>query len=824
MVELSGWLLDIYPNPQHGHLTLWLVGDDGERHCLHHAFPVVFYAGGPPHRLHDLGVFLTRRFPNQVKLARAQLKVLLEDVDPVEVAPVGVGLRPTPPPSPPKTVMRIQVDRAAAFPRIFHAIERPFVDLDFYDTDIRLQTRYAARYNVFPLIRCRVSADCVGGSETDWMGGCRGECRGGSQTRPSARPWVHEIEALGSRWDIDAQAPPLRVLAIAPNTDPFHAHPLNLKIAYEGAAWQVPLGLEPLLVNILADVLNDYDPDILLTSHGDAWLLPYLAHLARRHGVHLPLNRDPALGLARRPGGVHHTYGQVVRRGPQSLLHGRLHLDLRNTLSIGEMTLEGILETARVGGLPVQTAARTSPGATLTSMKMITYLRRGIMIPNFKQQTEDEKDILALTQSDKGGLIFAPVIGLHPDVIEVDFTSMFPWIARLYDISPETLHQPHLVERDPRKGVPEAPGEPGMLGETLAPLLEKRQYYKDSVAEMGPNDPRYTLYKSRLGAHKSIGVVAYGRTKFRKETDGKVEVHESITDFARKSLVLAKLAAESLGYRFLHGYVDALYLQKPGGASAGEIQTLLEAITQRTGLPIVLEGQYRWMAFLPSKRKPRVPAANRFFGVGLNGEIKVRGLASRRGDMPRLVARAENEILAILARAPTVEALSECMPEVVALLRGRIQDLRAGRVKMPDLVITQKLSKSPDEYRVQTATVRAARQLHAAGKPARIADHVRYIYVRGEGRVRAWDLPDPPDPKTVDLPRYAALLLRAAHMILQMLGVTEGMLRDWVYSDEGMPMQLQLPRVAVEHPLTEQGIWVRNVPAYFKHIYPYLMK
>jgi hypothetical protein len=96
--------------------------------------------------------------------------------------------------------------------------------------------------------------------------------------------------------------------------------------------------------------------------------------------------------------------------------------------------------------------------------------------------------------------------------------------------------------------------------------------------------------------------------------------------------------------------------------------------------------------------------------------------------------------------------------------------------------------------------VRAARQLHAAGKPARIADHVRYIYVRGEGRVRAWDLPDPPDPKTIDLPRYGALLLRAAHMILQMLGVTEGMLRDWVYAEQGMPVQLPLSAY-------QRGVW-----------------
>lgn len=792
--EFRGWLLDVYPNSHHGHLTVWLLGDDGERHCLQHAFPVVFYAGGPSYRLRDLGVFLKKRFSNRVKLARVQRRVLLG---------TRAGHRPAP-----TTVMEIRVEQAALFPRLFRMIERPFVDLDFYDNDIRLQTRYAARYDVFPMTRCRVVVECGGG-----MGGPNGT--GGSVTRPYG--WVREIEPLGSRWEADPQAPPLRVLALAPNSDPFHAHPKNLHIACGAGGlggkggsngtggsktrpytrntgrWQVPLRLEDLLLEILREVLGDYDPDVIVSTHGDAWLIPYLEHLARRRRVLLPLSRDPDMGVTRRGGGVHHTYGQVVRRGPQSLLHGRLHIDLRNTLSIGEMTLEGILETARVGGLPVQTAARTSPGATLTSMKMITYLRREIMIPNFKQQTEDEKDILGLVQADKGGLIFAPVIGLHPDVVEVDFTSMFPWIAHLYDISPETLDQPHLATRDPRRGAPGAPQKPGMLGETLAPLLEKRQHYKEAVAAMDPADPRYAQYKARLGAHKSIGVVAYGRTKFRKETDGKVEVHESITDFARKSLVLAKMAAESLGYRFLHGYVDALYLQKPGGASDEEIQALLDEITRRTGLPIVLEGQYRWMAFVPSKRKPRVPAANRFFGVDVHGELKVRGLASRRGDMPRLVAQTEGEMLAILADAPTAAALPERVPEIVDLLRERMAELRAGKVRLVDLVVTQKLTKAPEDYRVQTATVRAAKQLHAAGKPARIADYVRYLYVRGEGRVRAWDLPEPPDPKTIDLPRYEELLLRAAHMVLQMLDVTEERLRDWVLGAEGMTVQLRLP-------------------------------
>jgi hypothetical protein len=41
MAELTGWLLDVYAGEQG--LTIWLLGDDGERRCLHQAFPVTFF-------------------------------------------------------------------------------------------------------------------------------------------------------------------------------------------------------------------------------------------------------------------------------------------------------------------------------------------------------------------------------------------------------------------------------------------------------------------------------------------------------------------------------------------------------------------------------------------------------------------------------------------------------------------------------------------------------------------------------------------------------------------------------------------------------------
>jgi hypothetical protein len=63
--------------------------------------------------------------------------------------------------------------------------------------------------------------------------------------------------------------------------------------------------------------------------------------------------------------------------------------------------------------------------------------------------------------------------------------------------------------------------------------------------------------------------------------------------------------------------------------------------------------------------------------------------------------------------------------------------------------------------------------LQALGRTLRAGQRVRFLYTRGEPGVYAWDLPEPPDPLTVDVARYTRLLLRAAHAVLEPFGVTE---------------------------------------------------
>ena len=48
---------------------------------------------------------------------------------------------------------------------------------------------------------------------------------------------------------------------------------------------------------------------------------------------------------------------------------------------------------------------------------------------------------------------------------------------------------------------------------------------------------------------------------------------------------------------------------------------------------------------------------------------------------------------------------------------------------------------------------------------------MRFLYTLGEPGVRAWALPDPPNPATIDRRYYQRLLLRAVETVVQPIGL-----------------------------------------------------
>lgn len=722
--EFVGWLLDIYDNPQRG-VTLWFLGEDEIRHQLWQPFPVTFFAAGPVSRLRDLWEYLLAQ-PVPVSLSRAERRDLFSKQ--------------------PVTVLAIQNNQPAAQTRMFQQVIKDFPELTYYDADLPVYLRHTARYGTFPLARCHVVFS------------------------PSGE--LQDLEVLDSPWDLEPSQPPLRVLSIQPDSDPQHSTPRTLEVTAAAQAYRFPLEpARPLLIN-LAALLQRYDPDLIFTRWGDTWLLDYLLNLSRTHNFSLSFNRDAELQPAHRPERSYFSYGQIVYRGQQVLLAGRWHVDGCNATLWDDYGLDGTLEFARVTALPVQTAARSSPGTGISSMQILTALRQGILVPWHKQQVEKPKTALDLLHSDQGGLVYQPITGLHRNVGEIDFVSMYPSIMVRFNISPETA--------TPDPAVPS--GEPpGLVPKTLAPLLEKRIALKHRLAQIPPWHPDRARLRASSSTHKWLLVTCFGYLGYKNARFGRIEAHEAVTACGREALLRAKETAENLGFNVLHLFVDCLWVLKPGAQEPQDFQPLLEKIAEQTSLSISLDGIYRWVAFLPSRVDDRVPVANRYFGVFQDGSIKVRGIEARRRDTSPFIAAVQMELLEHFAQAKDADQLVAYLPGAIALLRRHFADLDAGRVPLEQLLVAQKLSRELQAYSDPSPAARAALQLQAAGKSVRPGQRVRFLYLRGKPDVHAWDIPQQPDPRTIDLARYRTLLLRAAATILQPMGVEETSLQAWVY-------------------------------------------
>lgn len=710
---MHGWLLDLYEHETDG-LIIWVMMTDGQRLRLRCPFPLTFYAAGPTKRLHELGLWLKSQTPIP-RLGRTERRDLF--------LPKPISL------------LSIEVENPAEQPRLFHQTSQAFPDLTYYDADVEIGLRFAAKTGAFATAYCAI------------------EYEGDT---------LLNLRALDSPWDLDPQPCPLRVMELEPDSDPNHSEPVGINVKVDQHVYHLDLQpARPMLIN-LAALLQKFDPDLLLTSWGDTWLLPRLIELSEKFSMPLPLNREATANVLRKASRTYFSYGQIIYRGEQVHLFGRVHIDRSNAMLYGDYGLEGVLEVGRVTGLPLQIASRVSPGTGISSMQILTALRTEVLVPWHKQQAEREKSGLDLLNSDQGGLVYQPIIGLHRDVGEIDFVSMYPSIMVRCNISPECTP---IGLSDPQ------PDEPGLIPQTLAPLLKKRIALKHRLVETPPWDPRLKLDKARSLAHKWLLVTCFGYLGYKNARFGRIESHEAVTSNGREALLRGKEAAEDCGFNILQMYVDGLWVQKPGATSPRDYDDLLDQISQRTGLSIALDGIYRWVAFLPARRDKRMPVPNRYFGVFQDGTIKIRGIEARRHDTPHFISDAQMEALRWLAQAPSVDELPQYMPGALELLRRRLHALRDGRVPLDQLVLGQRLSRELDLYVTPSPAARAAMQLREIGKNLGPGQKVRFLLVCTEAGVHAWDLPSRPDPRSIDRAAYRVLFLRAVRTLLQPFGI-----------------------------------------------------
>ncbi|MBK8293115.1 MAG: hypothetical protein IPK96_21465 [Flammeovirgaceae bacterium] len=167
---------------------------------------------------------------------------------------------------------------------------------------------------------------------------------------------------------------------------------------------------------------------------------------------------------------------------------------------------------------------------------------------------------------------------------------------------------------------------------------------------------------------------------------------------------------------------------------------MMDAIGAQTKIAIALDGIFRWIAFPPSRKDARIPVPNRYFGIFQNGEIKVRGLEARRRDTPLWIANTQMNILTCLSKAESLDEIDVHLPRTRAFVEEEKRKLKAGKIPLKDLIVTQSLSRTVEAYRSPSPSAHAARQLQSVGRVVAPGQIMRFVYTRGAERVRVWEL------------------------------------------------------------------------------------
>lgn len=534
-------------------------------------------------------------------------------------------------------------------------------------------------------------------------------------------------------------------------------------------------------------VIDEIDPDVIISRGGDDDLFRYLTIRSKVNGVELTLSRDKSpLNVVFTEPQSFWQYNRIMfRSGTHVILNGRIHIDRGRTGMhfYSPMGLEGIIESCRLAlGRPHRVSQMTI-GAVNAAVQFYNAYKMDILIPPIKRNPEFLKTITELTSIDRGGLIFQPRPDIYEDIAECDFSSMYPTLMVTRNISPETICTRTKCPYDyqycieiPQQSFRICTHRRGIVSKSLEMLVNRRTDIKKLI-EQGRDTEKYEIMQNTL---KGVLVSCFGYLGFKNAKFGRVEAHTAVTALAREVMLETQEIGEEMGLEMLHGIVDSVWLR--ANKERVEYKTVLEfckRVSEKVNIKMSPKGVYKWMVIPSSRLHPSIAPLNRYYGVYRNGGIKTRGIETRRRDTCLYVGDCQMAMIKTLAQATDKAGFLQRMPEAYEVCLNYMDRLCDYDVDLRDLILNANLTRDPHEYRAVSRAAVVAQQLAKAGQELHAGQRVRYVMVHADStnplrRVKALELFD--ESTRYDPRAYSDLCERAFENLIpaQYLGQVKG--------------------------------------------------
>ncbi|MDI9623499.1 MAG: DNA-directed DNA polymerase [Methanothermobacter sp.] len=231
--------------------------------------------------------------------------------------------------------------------------------------------------------------------------------------------------------------------------------------------------------------------------------------------------------------------------------------DVTATYKIAEKILPLNMEITRIVGQPLFDISRMATGQQVEWFLIRKAFEYGELVPNKPSPSELQR---RRTQKVVGGYVKEPEKGLHENLVQFDFRSLYPSIIISKNISPDTF------SKDPKEDCYVAPETgyrfrkkpKGFVPSIIGQILDERMKIKNQmkVAE-DPTERRILdVQQEALKRLANTMYGVYGYTRFRWYC---LECAEAITAWGRNYIKKTIKEAEKFGFHTVYADTDGFY-------------------------------------------------------------------------------------------------------------------------------------------------------------------------------------------------------------------------------------------------------------------------
>ena len=336
----------------------------------------------------------------------------------------------------------------------------------------------------------------------------------------------------------------------------------------------------------------------------------------------------------------------------------------------------------------------------------------------------------------KGGLVLAPKSGLYEQfTLLLDFNSLYPSLIQEYNVCFTTIERKRgpsgdWLPSDP----PDAAVPRGVLPTTIRDLVDKRKQVKQRLASETDATKKKQLDVRQL-AIKLVANSMYGCLGFKNSRFFAMPLAELITRKGREALTKAKEIADGMNMDVIYGDTDSIMINtktneyKDVKAMGVELKKKINKSFNE--LEIDIDGIFKSLLLLQKKKYAAMVCG----AVKADGSVEVtrqeKGLDLVRRDWCNLASQLGRDILSCIFDESGQRAKEgmEVLEGVQELLRKRAEDVRQGKVKVEEFIITKSMTKKPEDYPDAQSQphVQVALAMRREGKYVMVGEMIQYV-------------------------------------------------------------------------------------------------